>query len=301
MLVEGGSSMKVESRRSYKCGFVLTEQELRRLVDLVTEQFSKLPIGQPANVEYQIKYKNGVIADTTSLEDILTQENAGSSQLIKLRAQFRIPDQPHEPQEVLFWFIDADADEEEGATSVRYLIRGNSRDWVFITSSLIEERIQKVKRFAFNELFTRRKALVPLVLGMMISVLLFPISFALEAAKPGQSHAAIEKVKQRWAAKDLSDPVEAIILLEEAKASTGSVTLTRLLPVIVVPVVLLFLFMGSIWFVTKYYPIFNFCWGDYVEIFRQKEAARKFWLIVIGLGLLVSFVGSVLANVIGKY
>ena len=51
-------------------------------------------------------------------------------------------------------------------------------------------------------------------------------------------------------------------------------------------------------FFVRFYPVFNFCWGDYTQEFQRKEGVRKFVLIVVILGLVVSFVGGILANLV---
>jgi hypothetical protein len=51
-------------------------------------------------------------------------------------------------------------------------------------------------------------------------------------------------------------------------------------------------------FITIYYPAFNFCWGDYAEEFRKKESVRRFLLVVVLIGVIVSFIGGILANFI---
>jgi hypothetical protein len=238
---------------------------------------------------------NGVIADNVSLDEILAQENSGSGQLMTLKAHFVTPDTPQEPQEVIFSFTDADANDDEGTISVRYTIRGNSRDWVFVTSSLIEERIAKVKRFAPNELFARRRWFTPL-LGIFVVTLLSVPLIVMDTGKSDHSEAAVAKLKQAWQEKAVKDPVEAIVLLEEAKQVKRSF-MSHVVPVLVPCAILTFLLLLFLFFV-RYYPIFNFCWGDYVEVFQRKEASRKFWLVVIGIGFVISVLGSLVANFI---
>jgi hypothetical protein len=135
--------IQVESRKTFRHGFVLTEAELRRIVDNVSEQFQKL--GQNPNITYTLTYRNGVVADTALLEDVLSQENSGSGQIVKLRVACESGAPPNTTVVVLE-FINADAEDEPGYISMRFLIRGQSRDWVFVTSTMIEERITKIRR-----------------------------------------------------------------------------------------------------------------------------------------------------------
>jgi hypothetical protein len=52
-------------------------------------------------------------------------------------------------------------------------------------------------------------------------------------------------------------------------------------------------------FLLRYYPVYNFCWGEYAEEFQRKESRRQFWLVIIIIGLVVSFLGSMFANNVG--
>jgi uncharacterized membrane protein YozB (DUF420 family) len=46
----------------------------------------------------------------------------------------------------------------------------------------------------------------------------------------------------------------------------------------------------------KLYPVYNFCWGDYLDVFNKKENARKTFNTVIIIGLIISIIGGLIAN-----
>lgn len=151
--------IQVESRRTYSHGFVLKEAELRRIVESISEQFQKLPEPEiPLKITYTMTFRNGVIADTDSLDEVLSQENEGSGRIVRLRMEFdrsRIPYRIKTDTSVMLEFIDADVEDEPREVSLRFLIRGKTRDWVFVTSTILEERIAKIKRFALNQIGSR--------------------------------------------------------------------------------------------------------------------------------------------------
>lgn len=143
--------MDVESRKSFKHGFILKETDLRRLIDTAIQQLEKIPgskVGQPT---FKMKFKNGVLAETPSLDEVLAQENSGSGKIIRLSYGQEATDSPN-PSHIFLEFINADEDDETGLVSLRFHVFGHSRDWVFVTSSLLEERFEKIKRFSFNQL-----------------------------------------------------------------------------------------------------------------------------------------------------
>lgn len=297
--------MQVESKKTFKHGFILAEAELRRFVDTILEQFGKLPEKPNPSITYTFKFKNGAIADTGSLDDVLTQENIGSSQIIRFGAKYIIGSNSNQTI-VSFEFINADADDEPGYTSIRYLVRGNSRDWVFVTSNLIDERITRVKRFAFNQV--GEKGIGKLVYRIFlptIIILIFFSFFLVSLGKTMRSEGTVkvsDQVEKAWKEGKIKDPIEAIIFVEKSREQIQEQFVKNPLPILIflkplafamTPFILLILITLFLW---RYYPVYNFCWGDYTELFKRKESVRKFVLSVIIIGIVVSFIGGILAN-----
>ncbi len=289
--------MQVESKKSFNHGFTLTEAELRRTVEAVIEQFKKLvntPVPEPS---FKIKFRNGVIADTNSIDDVLNQENAGSSQIIRLKALFKNSSE-NEDISVEFEFINADLDEETTYTSARYSILGNSRDWVFVTSTILDERFAKVKRFAPNQLSGKganksvRQLLLPLLTVFIMISVMIPLILITENKKQTENPGLL--LEQAFKKGEITDPIEALIFIEKGKPS-GKTQLKELKPVFFILGGFASLIVLALFFL-KFYPIYNFCWGDYTELFNRKESVRKFILTVIIVGIVVSFIGGILAN-----
>ena len=67
-----------------------------------------------------------------------------------------------------------------------------------------------------------------------------------------------------------------------------------------IPLLLMAAVIALVFLIARYFPIYNFCWGDYTEVFKKREAARTFWLVIIGIGFLVSVMGSIVANYLSK-
>ena len=164
--------MLVEAKKKFAHGFLLNEADLRRTVDVVIEQFQKLKDSPIPTVSYELKYRNGAISNTESLDDVFNQENFGSAQIIRLKFSCDV-EVENEQISIVVGFINSDVDEEPGVTSIWYNISGNSRDWVFVTSTLIQERIEKIKRFCPNQLGSSSKRGAPLRLFLPIFLMLF--------------------------------------------------------------------------------------------------------------------------------
>ena len=291
--------MQVESKKSFSHGFVLTEAELRRLVETIAEQFAKLPDHPASSATYQLKYRNGSIADTHSLDEIFTQENIGSSQIIRLSISSATMLGP-DTVTVFVEFINADVDEEPGYTSIRFTVRGNSRDWVFVTSTLLEERITRIKRFSFNQLGSKGSAAsrlgalaAPTFAAVLLIIIMMPaIYFSTDYARRSMAAELIEARKKGA----IADAVDALVFLEQRRAEREGLYPQFLLYPLGVLIGAILVLLLVVTFLMRYYLEYNFCWGDYTEFFNKRESVRKYVVVVIITGLVVSFVGGLLAN-----
>jgi hypothetical protein len=201
---------------------------------------------------------------------------------------------------VVVQFINVDAEEEPGYVAVRFLIRGQSRDWVFVTSTILEERITKIRRLTLNQFNFKGSAralwglLIPLLVLLSLLVGMFWALRDLNKVHPGTV------LEEAWKSGKVKDPIEAMIMVEKlrdiafAQSDLNSTMALLKPPIIVAGIALLLVFIG--YFLIRYYPAYNFCWGDYLDVFQRKESRRKFILVVVVVGVLVSFVGGILAN-----
>lgn len=284
--------MQVEAKKSFTHGFVINEAELRRIIDLLVEQHGKLPESRDISQKYRIKYRNGAIAETASIDEILSQENVASAQVIRIQLSITSTAGGDSILTSLD-FVNADLDDYEGLVSIRFSISGNSRDWVFVTSSLLEERIERIKRICPNQLsLGKRTSPFRLVASMVLSMMLVIASlmFSLFARdKPA------ELLEAAYKSGKITNPIEALILIEKTKEQP----LGNINNIFFVLLAVLAFLGVTTWFFFKYYPVFNFCWGDYVEEYRRKESIRKFVMVVVVLGLVISILGGVIANLTG--
>src|ERR1700743_698953 len=134
--------MEVETTRHYNDGFVLTEQSLRRLLDVIKEQIHKLGDARAIATRLKFRFLNGAIATSDSIEDLFKQENGGQAQIVDLNIEFK--EDPGNDPIVSIRFSNPRVN--LGRSSISVEIRGDSRDLVFVTGSLIDERIQQTKR-----------------------------------------------------------------------------------------------------------------------------------------------------------
>ena len=171
----------------------------------------------------------------------------------------------------------------------------DDRDWVFVTSSLLEERLVKVKRFAPNQLGRVSSLYIVFFLTTLVALALAS-AVTLEGNKGSQP---VQQLETAWRSSLIKDPIEAMIMLE--KAHTHDYATESWLPLKVMGAIgFVILVLGTLWaLAVKYYLVYNFCWGEYAELFRRRENARRFWVVVVLVGVIISFIGGLLANTAG--
>lgn len=300
--------MYVESVKRYNQGFVLREQDLRRFVDLMNEQFKKIST-EVVEYSYTIKYKNGAIAITPDLEIVLKQENEGSASIEHLEITGTQTNSGKESS-IKLDFRNPEGIEKEIIGAIKYSIRGQSRDWVFITTSLIEERIDKIKRRQINlspVTFRGRltKELIKLLfsIALMISLLISLIDGAKEITSVRGK--VIGEIEAKWKSHSITDPIDIIIQIEKSKHSLESdlnvttllfITLTSKPFIIAIVSLILLVICYSIYL--KNYPEYNFYWGNYMDIFDKKEKTRKVLLGVILTTIILGIIVNLVSNFI---
>lgn len=128
--------MKARKSESSNKGFTLTEQNLRRILDVAKTQLDKIDSDKNHDFKFVLNL-NGIIFESNDIDEVVSLENQGSSSIKKLELQISNKDTNYL---IDVKFNNKSFDEE--SKSVYYSVNGEDRDWVFVTSSLIEERIE---------------------------------------------------------------------------------------------------------------------------------------------------------------
>ncbi|MBV9071272.1 MAG: hypothetical protein JO231_21335 [Acidobacteria bacterium] len=294
--------MDVEARKSYRFGFILREPDLRRIVDTIGEQVRKLTHDGEPITRFMLKFQNGVVANNLSLDEVLAQENSGAGKILRLSYMCGVAPNDDTKPFVALELVNVDEYDEPGYVSVRFHVFGQDRDWVFVTSSLLEERIERIRRWAPNQLaFSERGNVITRVgfeLVLFGFVGLLSSAFVTFGSPTTQYERTVQTLAEKWKTGKLTDPVAALIAIEQAKVADRRAGPAAYFPL---------RFFGGIFaafaavllaaaFLFRYYPVYNFCWGEYLEWFNKREAGRKFWLTVVLAGFVISLVASVVAN-----
>jgi hypothetical protein len=134
--------MKTEVSKGFNWGFLLSEQDLRRIIQTCQEHFSKLEVTAPRQL-VSAKLRDGSLIDGEDVNSILSLENDGSKSIQRLKIVFD-DGQETSDQHIEVQFQDG-LKNSEGWTSIDYTVAGPSRDWAFLAASEIEERVRKPK------------------------------------------------------------------------------------------------------------------------------------------------------------
>jgi len=277
--------MRTQIDKRFNWGFFVSEQELRRLVDLAQSHMDKAspsPSGVKRAIEVHLS--DGSIIETEQLDDVFGLENYGSKGIRSLDVAFRgegegAPTISFGLLEPTYfgWFDDE---------SVRYSISGSSRDWAVIAASALEERLRKAKRVSWRRLFSRPN----LSLGMLIVFLLSLVLTLLWIPKaPSVSFDFAAALEQQRSEGKIRDGVDAIIQLERLKAShLASDRPDSLFPFMFITVLVLLVVLSFALrlVVVRLLPSYAFYWGDNIGVLDRK----RFWakLVFLGIGLTVA-------------
>lgn len=289
-------SIAVESTKRFDHGFILDEAEFRRLNDSINDQFSKLENSDSISARFTLTYENGVIATYETIDDVFLEENSGSSKIIRVAIDYKITKRNEEANlDVIF--INIDSDKAVGDTPIKYIITGKSRDWVFITGSLLNERINKIRRMRFQLHKTGKNARFLTSLLIPISMLFgtFLSLFTVSTKKIEY----ITELRNSWKNGEFKDSIDFMLKLEEKKRSLDS-PLEIFLPMIIILISVTLFFIFYFIF-DKLYPRYNFKWGDYIKEFEKIEKWRGFFLIGLLFTLAISIIGSILGNILTPF
>ena len=143
--------MKTEIRREYRWGFVLGEQEVRRLAQTCRERGEKLH-GAPVTVTIAARLADGAVVETSDIENVLGLENAGKRRVDRLTLAVRPFPQGENLIELSF---QNGVRSPKRWISIEMWISGRSRDEVFLAASDLEDRIQRTKIIPWAHLSIR--------------------------------------------------------------------------------------------------------------------------------------------------
>lgn len=287
-----------EASRTFNTGFFLTEQELRRLIEIIIDQFEKIEEKKTTKIKYIIRSFNGFVLETDDLDYILKLENDGPSQIIELEI---IALTSSETNSIKIIFSNTLSDRSKEDKSIRYSIKSENRDWAMISSSLIDDRLNKISTNNLALNLTRRIALFASSLVMIgfLTFLIFKLG-NLEN-KSNDTLKVIGDIERKLNSKENLNVLKSIIDIEKSKLKYNSDLLfvgkTKYFLWIIIPLMLITTFFDPIKkLITKYFPNRIFYWGDYVEKHNKIIKRRNLFLGFVFVTIFISIVVNLFSN-----
>lgn len=286
--------MRTEISKTFERGFLLSEQELRRIHDTVVQHVARRLQPDEMSRMYEIKYANGGISHPSSIDEVLREENIGSKSIVR----FGFVVSGKTPEHNIYIRINfCNAERDSGSWSIKYDVVGGERDWVFVATSDLNERLNRILTLGSSEGW--RKGLTSLM-GISMAAALLYLVFGLRQNAATQSD-ALERIQQAWQKGELKDPVDAMLQLERARQLstkndyTGSFPAMIAIPIILVAIQITSSPIGKIY--AFLFPQYTFYWGEAVAEYDRRQRMTRLLLGTILGGTVLSILANLLTDV----
>lgn len=279
--------MRTEVERSFKWGFVLSEEELRRVFQTCLEHSRKV---NPNDISRKVcaKCRDGSLVESDALEDILALENAGSKSVQRLTLEFS--DSSEESPWLIRVLFNNGYRDTETWTAVAIRVVGESRDWAFVAGADLEERVKKTRVVSWPRLVAARQS-IPIIMSIMLLAMFVP--WAIGIVHIGEPDVAAALEEQHKAGK-ISDPIEAMIMAHRYKQENTLGPALIFLPMMAGPVIVMIAYAIAAYAMPRVCPSYIFYWGDSVRIYdKRRTVMRVFWGVLV-LGVLASLIAGII-------
>jgi hypothetical protein len=167
--------MDIEVAKSSKSGFMLTEQELRRIYDTLMKQMWYITTDDDISSRiiiksFDLRHKNPAITEKTTVDEVFSEDNGDNWIITEILIAIASKSQPKAASVSLKFrkFI------SKNELSIIYAILSNNRDWSYLTSSLLDDRIAKVKRVHIDNI-----GIVIFIFALVLPVVVLPLKLPL--------------------------------------------------------------------------------------------------------------------------
>lgn len=277
--------MACEIFKKFTSGFVLNEQDLRRIWNCCDQHFKKTN-STTRHAKIEATLHDASVVETDNIEEILALENGGAKRITRLNLE--IADAANDPKTSIEVTFRNGAENPTSWISLALLVRGPQRDWAFLAADEIEERLKRLKCLPY-EYLSNHRLLIPILMG---AGMLLAFAFAPENAAVAKK---LQELEASLASGQSLDPVKVIVQIERAKQARSTLSMVSLfLTAFVAPMAIGYLLSAL---VPRFFRSYHFCWGEYLSLYEKRRArAKVFWIAgVLGVA------ASIIASLILKY
>ena len=231
---------------------------------------------------------------------IFLKLKAGSQQIISLIINSSSITQPDD--NINITFSNKYSEKVDDQYSIKYKVRGGERDWVMISSSLIEDRLNKITNKDFGEYFSKSVflSIIPVIILGVMALLFNSMD---DMSQNNKTRKVISDVESHLLKKDSIDLIRTIIDIEKSKVIGVQTLLSRSLPTKLLLYILIpIMFLLSISDIIKknyfrYFPTCVFYWSDFMDKYDKMKKNRN---LVLGF-IFITFFLSVFINLFSSY
>lgn len=285
-----------EATRLFDSGFFLNEQELRRLIDIITEQFEKLVEKPQIRFKYKTKIYNGLVVESDSLEFVLKSENIGSSKILEVEIKAYTETTS---DEILISFNDTFSGKNFEEKALKYSIKSENRDWALIGSSLLDDRLNKIsKPYIWDKFFSK----LPIIIMAFVMVFMFSYLSSIPSSLDNNAtFKVIKAIEKKIQLKEQIDTLSSIVNIEKSKLYKNKASMFdsnfKYLGWLMGLAMILMIstdYLKTLF--KKYFPSRIFYWGDYIERYDKMIKRRNIILGFIFITIIVSVMINLLSN-----
>ncbi len=242
--------MRTELRMPFTYGFVISEQELRRIHDSMVQQMKRAGKGDFSSF-FEVRYKYGMRTEKASLDEITAENNRGKWMIQELKMALFSNFPLHETQIEIEFRVPPPPPSREATSrpySVQYDVVGDERDWVFLTSSQLDDRLANIKQWPIFYY-----GVAAIAVGFVMLIVFLTMLFSRSSYKLPLGYEIIALL------------VSSLVMIGGGAAMYG-------------------------------FPLYNFCWGDYLRSFTQRRTIGKYIINGVIITLVLSIIGSVIGT-----
>ena len=289
--------MKTLIRKRYKSGFFLSEPDLRRLYQIMVDAAIKL---SPEKFEssFYVRLENGTILELSTIDEVLALDNTEQRSIEFLyvavgQSKKHAPDEEYEDHTdwALSVRFEKVAEYWAPQPSILVDVRGTSRDWVVLAAGELDERVRSISRIAWPRVLARPHLPLLILLTCFLAIAIGLLTIP----RPLPVYSQLETLYQ---AGKITNPVEALLILEKARASRAPVD---------------FILVYAFGFVATFAALalsipriariastpYVFYWGDYSAVYQRRRGfAFIVWTVVV-LGIVVGVASSYVSKRLG--
>lgn len=132
--------LKVEKSEKYKWAIVVDETDLRRLDETIKSTFNPSNEEESITLNYKIKLSDDSKIETNDINELVNEQNSKTRSIENINIAAKNQNSSNEIEVLL-------GSSYFQTSTISYSITGDSRDWVYLTASKIEERIKNLKQW----------------------------------------------------------------------------------------------------------------------------------------------------------